>query len=329
VHPSSQPSTQPTGQPSSTPTAQPSSRSRANNLKLFHQLRTNYAVTFPSSQQKAIAFTQFEKNVNRIEYLNSQVAPEDSLRFGLNKFALFNTAQFRTNSLGLILPSARQPLEGEVSVKSLPRSLVGVAPKRVRTDWTGIYTTPIKDQGTCGCCYVFAAISQIESDAIRLNHTSPLMQLSIQQPLDCVGYATVLGCKGGFPLNIFAYVRRSGLVREGLYPYKNKPTGSCGVGLAAPVIVSVVKFFVMQSPTEYNMAVYIQNVGPLSIMVYADKWKHYTNGIMTHQACGYTGYVNHVVQLVGLDYRYPSRAYWIVSTSIPLIIRFVLLLFSY
>jgi len=202
-------------------------------------------------------------------------------------------------------------------VKSLPTALLNLVPKRRRTDWTGIYTTPIKDQGTCGCCYVFSAVSQIESDAIRLNHTSPLMQLSIQQPLDCGGYATVLGCKGGFPLNIFGYARRSGLVREALYPYKNRPASSCGVGLSAPVIVSVVKFFVMQPATEYNMAVYIQNVGPLSIMIYTDKWKHYTSGIMTHQACGYTGYVNHVVQLVGLDYSNPSRAYWIVSTCVP------------
>jgi len=311
--PSSLPSDLPSGQPSSNPTFQPSHKTTENNLKIFHQLRSIYAVTFTSHQEKAKAFSHFEQNLNKIQHLNSKALVKNSLRFGLNRFAFLNMSQFRATSLGLILPSTRKPLEGEVTVKGLPEALGNLAPRRIKTDWTGIYTTPIKNQGTCGCCYVFSAVSQIESDAIRLNHTSPLMQLSIQQPLDCGGYATVLGCKGGFPLNIFGYARRSGLVRDALYPYKNRPAASCGLGLSAPVIVSVVNIFVMQPATEYNMAVYIQNVGPLSVMVYADKWKYYTGGIMTHQSCGYKGLVNHVVQLVGIDYSNPSRAYWIVS----------------
>eukprot|EP01042_Synura_sphagnicola_P036356 gene36356-biopygen3305 len=123
------------------------------------------------------------------------------------------------------------------------------------------------------------------------------MQLSIQQPLDCGGPSTSAGCGGGFPLNIFAYIRRTGIVREALYPYKGAPSGQCSLVSPPPVVVSVLKFHVFQSHTEADIAAYIQNVGPLGAIVYADKGQHYTYGIMTAAACGYTGTVNHAVQL--------------------------------
>ena len=140
------------------------------------------------------------------------------------------------------------------------------------------------------------------------------MQLSPKQALDCGGAATALGCGGGFHLNIYAYARRSGVVRQELYPYQGSPNKQCKYfNSTAPIIVSVVKFFVFQSHTETDMAVYIQNVGPLAAIVYADKWQHYTFGIMTAAACGFTGKVNHAVQIVGVDYSDPTNAYWIVS----------------
>jgi len=317
-NPTFQPSSQPSGHPSSQPSSRPSWRTNENNLFLFHSVRKRNAIVFNSSEEKYLAFIQFEKNLNKIHTLNSNYET-DYLRFGINRFAIFNVSTFRANYFGVVVPKGEKKLEGSDIIQGRPASLANVNIQNIKVDWTGIYTTPIKNQGRCGCCYVFSAISQIESDAMRLNHTSPLLQLSPQQPLDCGGPATALGCGGGFPLNIYAYARRSGLVRSALYPYQGGPTGSCSSSLTptAPVIVSVLKFYVFQQHNEIDVAVYIQNVGPLAAIVYADKWQHYVGGIMTATACGYTTKVNHAVQIVGIDYSNAAQAYWIVSRLMP------------
>eukprot|EP01042_Synura_sphagnicola_P006120 gene6120-biopygen6488 len=184
--------------------------------------------------------------------------------------------------MGVVIPK-QNPLQGSVIIHKRPSELVGIA---------------------------------IESDAIRLNRTSPLMQLSPQQPLDCGGPATALGCGGGFPLNIYAYVRRSGVVRLAEYPYQGARGSQCALqqNLLSPT-ASVLKFHVFQSHTEADIAVYIQNVGPLAAIVYADKWQHYTNGIMTAAACGYTSTVNHAVQIVGVDLTVANQSYWIIRNQ--------------
>ena len=73
-----------------------------------------------------------------------------------------------------------------------------------------------------------------------------------------------------------------------------------------------------QSHTEADMAVYIQNVGPLAAIVYADKWQHYKSGIMTAAVCGYSGKVNHAVQIVGVHYVGATGSYWVVSANMTL-----------
>ena len=115
-------------------------------------------------------------------------------------------------------------------------------------------------------------------------------------------------------MNIYAYVRRSGVVRLAEYPYQGARGSQCALqqNLLSPT-ASVLKFHVFQSHTEADIAVYIQNVGPLAAIVYEDKWQHYTNGIMTAAACGYTSTVNHAVQIVGVDLTVANQSYWIVS----------------
>ena len=107
-------------QPTSLPT-----NIKANNLKLFHNVRTSNAIVFTSTQQKALVFAQFQKNLNNIEHLNSKLGDRSSLHFGINQFAFDNVSYFRGASMGIIFPNAN-PLKGSEIVHGRPSELMGM-----------------------------------------------------------------------------------------------------------------------------------------------------------------------------------------------------------
>lgn len=69
-------------------------------------------------------------------------------------------------------------------------------------DWSGVYTTPVKNQGYCGSCWAFSATEQIESDSMRTLGTSYV--LSPEQITQCATKA--YGCDGGWT-EVYAYVK--------------------------------------------------------------------------------------------------------------------------
>lgn len=85
-------------------------------------------------------------------------------------------------------------------------------------DWSGIYTTPVKDQGYCGSCWAFSTTEQIESDAKRVLGLD--VELSVQQIVSCdkIDY----GCDGGDTETAYQYVMSAnGLALDSSYPYKS------------------------------------------------------------------------------------------------------------
>ena len=174
-------------------------------------------------------------------------------------------------------------------------------------DWTGIYTTPVKNQGYCGSCWAFSATSQIESDSMRTLGTSYI--LSPEQITQCDTKSK--GCNGGWTENAFNYViNNGGIETDAVYPYTsgaNGVTGTCKADKTKNVI-KVSKYYTVSGET--NMATYVQNTGPLSVCLDASSWNSYTGGIMS--SCGNS--VDHCVQAVGV-YPVSSGGYWKVRNQ--------------
>jgi len=179
-------------------------------------------------------------------------------------------------------------------------------------DWTGVYTTPIKDQGYCGSCWAFSATEQIESDAARMLDKSLI--LSAQQCTSCdpVSY----GCSGGWPEWCYNYVMGAGGIEtEADYPYSSYMgvTGTCAAK-KADFQVTVTSYTEVSGKSaaekETNMASYVQATGPLSICVDASIWSTYTGGVVS--ACGSA--INHAVQAVGVDAT-SKTGYWKVRNT--------------
>jgi C1A family cysteine protease len=92
-------------------------------------------------------------------------------------------------------------------------------------DWTGVLTTPVKDQGYCGSCWAFSAMEQIESDTIRLYGST--QHLSAEQLVDCANSWN--GCSGSWTYMAYnSVMNKGGIEREVDYPYTAGATGTAG-----------------------------------------------------------------------------------------------------
>ncbi|KAH8618149.1 putative Papain family cysteine protease [Trypanosoma vivax] len=126
----------------------------------------------------------------------------------------------RTSRRGVqdTLPQRRAPLRG---ARGRVRTLVQVPPGKApaAVDWRRKgAVTPVKDQGTCGSCWSFSAIGNIEGQWAAAGN--PLTSLSEQMLVSCDFKDN--GCGGGFMDNAFEWIvkENSGKVyTEKSYPY--------------------------------------------------------------------------------------------------------------
>lgn len=166
-------------------------------------------------------------------------------------------------------------------------------------------------QGSCGNCYANVAVAQIESDAMRL--LSKTYVLSRQQVTDC---GNVGGCGGGWPRQVFEYVKSiGGLMLESDYPYTSGTSGAVGATCnfnSSKVKVTVDSHYNIGGylTIEPSVAAYVQSVGPASVLVYAVPLQSYASGLMT--VCDNAHLSDHVLQAVGV-FPATTGGYWYVS----------------
>jgi hypothetical protein len=177
----------------------------------------------------------------------------------------------------------------------------------ISKDWTGILTTPVKNQMYCGSCWAFSATEQIESDTMRTYGKTYI--LSPAQVTECT--KTAFGCDGGWTESAYKYVKTNGgIEQDSDYPYAG--TVQYGITPACTSdksknVVTVGNYYTVSG--ESQMASYVGSTGPLSVCLDASSWSTYTGGIMS--SCGTD--VDHCVQAVGVNTG--SNGYWKVRNS--------------
>jgi len=274
---------------------------------MFEGFKRDYAKSYSSPAEEHTRFVNFVANLKIADERNlAEKQNNGTALHGITKFSDLTQDEF---SFGYLKsdPSKKVQSTAEiVEITTAPNAALGLI------DWTGKYTTAVKDQGYCGSCWAFSATEQIESDALRtLKATYILSPAQITQ-CDTTSY----GCNGGWSENAYNYVKKAGgLETEANYPYTNSlyqgVTGKCAVNSALEV-VTVTNYYTFSgtaSAKESSMASYMQSTGPLSVCVDANNWNSYKSGIMT--TCGKS--VDHCVQAVGVDAA--TGGYWKVRNS--------------
>lgn len=267
---------------------------------LFEEFKQEYGKKYSTMELEASKFQTFVDNLRIIDDRNTlEKAAGGSAIHGITKFSDLTQKEFEDSMLKADIKLKSAAPENVMEDLPPPSVEAGLV------DWTGVLTTPVKNQGYCGSCWAFSATEQIESDSMRTCGTSYI--LSPEQITQCD--STSYGCGGGWTEHAYNYVKGAGGIEtESDYPYTsgNGVTGQCHVDESLEVI-SLSGYTTING--ESNMASYVQSTGPLSVCLDANNWNSYNGGIMYN--CGKQ--VDHCVQAVGVDTG--SNGYWKVRNS--------------
>eukprot|EP00994_Dinema_validum_P000813 NODE_1157_length_1072_cov_606.227761_g894_i0.p1 GENE.NODE_1157_length_1072_cov_606.227761_g894_i0~~NODE_1157_length_1072_cov_606.227761_g894_i0.p1 ORF type:complete len:304 (+),score=44.98 NODE_1157_length_1072_cov_606.227761_g894_i0:54-965(+) len=255
-----------------------------------------------------ISFLQFKEKFNRTYTGDEHSKREACFGASLKEIEVLNkqpgqTAVYGVNSLSdLCADEFRAMYTSPLNRPPTPEIVLGTeSPMASSVDWRGKLVTAVKNQGSCGSCYTFAAVASMEGQYAKKHHN--LTQLSDEEALDCCDCG---GCGGGNPSCVIKCVSgNKGLTTTQNYPYR---AGSGHVGRCQQA--SPVAHFggvINSGSSENSKASWVSSNGPLAVCLYAGPWQHYSGGTMSNCPDRSS---DHCVTIVG----YTSST-WIIKNS--------------
>lgn len=280
-----------------------------NDHEEFEAFQKKFGKVYENAREKAHRFGIFSENLKEVRRHNLSGA---SWKKGVNQFSDLTAEEFRATLN--YKPSAQNaaPVKKgkDINLDELPTNV----------DWReqGAVTN-VKDQGSCGSCWAFGSIEQIES-YLAING-GDLLELSPQQltscspnELQCGGTG---GCAGSIASLAFTYAQLFGSALEADYPYLSGTTGQTLECVSPPPLpAATLRGYEVLPRNDYAAVMdHVANVGPLTISVDAGPWGAYAGGVF--DGCSYDEsiIINHLVQLVGYGTTESGEDYWLARNS--------------
>ncbi|KAL3655063.1 hypothetical protein CASFOL_000849 [Castilleja foliolosa] len=237
-------------------------------IDLFESWIEKHSKKYHSIEEKLHRFEIFKDNLKHIDERNKVIS---DYWLGLNGFADMNHDEFKKMYLGLKI---------DQSIKKNRKSGA---------------VTPIKNQGQCGSCWAFSAVTAVEG--INQIVTKNLIALSEQTLVDC-DTDNDSGCNGGLMNNAFDFIKdNGGLPKEDDYPYTASDEGQCKTPNVSELVTISGHSNVPKDELSFLKALAHQ---PLSIAIDASgkDFQFYSGGVLTG-ICGTE--LDHGVTAVGYE----------------------------
>jgi len=190
----------------------------------------------------------------------------------------------------------------KAAITSAPRG--DSDPTLIYVDWSDSYATTIKNQGSCASSWAFAAVEQIESDAIRAGYLDINTPLSVQEFVSCAGESSP--CTYGTIEDAYAYAQKPGgmyFATDYAYTASEGTVDQCSTPDKNYALTIGGTFSLNTDGQTYNaermILAHVTDTGPVSVCLDATTWATYVSGTITN--CD-ENTINHCVQIVGTYY---------------------------
>jgi len=254
----------------------------------FSQYISDFGRNYENELETVKRFQFFKVNMEKAKILNEQ--HNGTATFGPTIFSDLSYEEFASTYLsGLVDPPKIDP---NATVFKPP--LLGYP---VSLNWvTQGKVTPVKNQGSCGSCWAFTAVGEMESQLLIKGRGT--YSLAPQQFVDCDPNDS--GCNGGFYDRAWSYAYSAGGVMNSVdYPYIDG-RGTCRFS-SSKVAARLASSSALKCGTT-AAAVYgfLSSHGPAAAAIAADPLQNYQKGVL-NMAPSYCGSLNHAVLLTGYD----------------------------
>ena len=272
-------------------------------FKKFQQFVKKYNKRYSSVDEYLGRYRIYKYNL-----MNSYESNEKlSYKTGITKFSDMTQQEFAKIYLNLNFNALATLNRHPVSPSN-----VNAAPDSY--DWRdGVRVGPVKDQGSCGSCWAFSTVANLEG--LWAEKKGEYLAFSEQLLVDCDTLDS--GCNGGLMEYAFEWLESNGMETEKDYPYTGYQQ-SCKKDTSKYIDMKVTGYNLLcdWSPCdEAEVKEYLYETGPLSVALNANPLQTYVSGILdlNSSKCNPSG-LNHAVTLVGYGNE-SGKDYWIVKNS--------------
>ena len=275
--------------------------------KKFQRFIHKYNKNYSSINEYLARFNVFRQNLIQLASNGPQ-----SFETGVTKFSDLTRQEFAKTYLNLNFNA-----NALINLKPVKPKISNQAPDAF--DWRdkGV-VSGVKDQGTCGSCWSFSTVSNLEG--LYAQKKGEIKTFSEQYLIDCDTEDS--GCNGGLMELTFDWlsINGGGIMYEADYPYANKK-GICKQDSSKFVDMKVTGYVKLGDSSDTFSPIdedyikeFLYETGPLAIALNADALQFYSGGILDVDGwiCDPSG-INHAVNLVG--YGVDTKDYWIVRNS--------------
>ncbi|CAF4337649.1 unnamed protein product, partial [Rotaria sp. Silwood2] len=187
-------------------------------------------------------------------------------------------------------------------------------------DWrTKNAVSSVKNQGKCGSCYAFAAVTVLEALYALKTKAQNVIEFSPQQIVDCSSGGNI-GCKGGlYPPTINYLIGKGGkIATEDSYHYANN-NDSCRIAGINEIELGEIEYEAIPVGDENKLAEALTNNGPIFIGLDANhlRFMFYRSGILQINSCRNRPQdMTHAATIIGHGYDNALKTpYWIIKNS--------------